>query len=305
MSRLVDPTLCPDCRALLDARATCTGCGLEVTGPLAVELWRRMVDADRVVEQLRTLPGRAPLATPGRGDAPTLSGTLPAFPRPSPAPARTRRLPSASVPVVLLSLGALCLLVAATVFVAVAWSVLGLTGRTLVLLGVTGLLAMAAVAVPRRRLRGAAETLWLVVFGMLTVDLLGAQSAGLAGLDALDWRGTGALVGLTLFVTGLAVGLWAERQPVGRVYGAEAVAALGVLVLCATNAWCAEIPAVGCIVAIPLLAVLFVALRRLLPVTAYGVGGIGVLSWVALLLVGLDRALEQVGLGAWWSDLRG
>ncbi|WP_027860918.1 SCO7613 C-terminal domain-containing membrane protein [Marmoricola sp. URHB0036] len=305
MSKLVDPTLCPDCRALLDPAATCTSCGLEVTGPLAAELWQRMVAADRVVEQLRALSGR--VATPALPSAPaaTLGNDLPAFPRSDTGPARRRLLPSASVPVVLLSLGALCLLVAATVFVAVAWSVLGLTGRTLVLLGVTGLLAMAAVAVSRRGLRGAAEALWLVVFGMLTVDLLGAQSAGLAGLDALDWRGTGALVGLTLFVTGLAVGLWAERQPVGRVYGAEAVAALGVLVLCATNAWCAEIPAVGCTVAIPLLAVLFVALRRLLPVTAYGVGGIGVLSWVVLLLVGLDRALEQVGLGAWWSDLRG
>ena len=200
MSKLVDPTLCPDCRGLLDPAATCTACGLEVTGPLAAELWQRMVAADRVVEQLRELSGRvvtpalppAPAATPHIG--------LPAFPRSDTGPARTRRLPSASVPVVLLSLGALCLLVAATVFVAVAWSVLGLTGRTLVLLGVTGLLALAAVVVTRRSLRGAAETLWLIVFGMLTLDLLGAQSAGLAGLDALDWRATGALIGLTLFV---------------------------------------------------------------------------------------------------------
>src|SRR3954447_9215389 len=246
MSRLVDPTLCPDCRALLDARATCTGCGLEVTGPLAVELWRRMVDADRVVEQLRTLPGRAPLATPARGDAPTLSGTLPAFPRPSPAPARTRRLPAGSVPVVLLSLGALCLLVAAAVFVAVAWSVLGLTGRTLVLLGITALLSVVATVLTRKNLRGAAETFWVVVAGMLTVDLLGAQSAGLAGLDALDWRGTGALVGTALLVLGLVVGLWAQNQPVGRLYAAESVAVAGALVVCVTNVWFAANPAVAC-----------------------------------------------------------
>src|SRR6478736_5712503 len=243
MSKLVDPTLCPDCRALLDPTATCTACGLEVTGPLAAELWQRMVAADTVVEQLRALSGRSvptpstvttDALTPAPPAGPSIG--LPSFPRSETGPARTKLLPSASVPVVLLSLGALCLLVAAAVFVAVAWSVLGLTGRTLVLLGVTGLLALAAVAVTRRSLRGAAETLWLIVFGMLSVDLLGAQSAGLAGLDALDWRGTGALIGLTLFVTGLLVGLWAERQPVGRVYGAEAVAALGVLVLCATNA---------------------------------------------------------------------
>src|SRR3954447_26734291 len=106
MSRLVDPTLCPDCRALLDARATCTGCGLQVTGPLAAELWRRMVDADRVVEQLRTLSGQAPLAVPVTEAAPSSTAPLPAFPRPPSTPPRTRRLPAASVPVVLLSLGA-------------------------------------------------------------------------------------------------------------------------------------------------------------------------------------------------------
>ena len=94
MSRLVDPTLCPDCRALLDPAATCTACGLEVTGPLAVELWQRMVAADRVVEQLRALSGRvrahprlpaAPATTPSIG--------LPAFPRSDTGPARTKRCP--------------------------------------------------------------------------------------------------------------------------------------------------------------------------------------------------------------------
>ena len=161
-----------------------------------------MVAADRVVEQLRALSGaQPPQPHPRRSSprhtqlAPRRALTCPAFPRREPAPPATRRLPAASVPVVLLSLGALCLLVAAAVFVAVAWSALGLTGRTLVLLGVTALLSLVAVVLTRRNLRGAAETFWVIVAGMLTVDLLGAQSAGLAGLDALDWRGTGALVG--------------------------------------------------------------------------------------------------------------
>src|SRR3954449_3605370 len=109
MSRLVDPPLCPDCRALLDAGATCTGCGLQVTGPLAAELWRRMVAADRVVEQLRALSGGAPVAVAGSVAAPGQGAALPRFPRRASTPARTRRLPAASVPVVLLSLGALCL----------------------------------------------------------------------------------------------------------------------------------------------------------------------------------------------------
>ena len=300
MSRLVDATICPDCRTTLDASATCPACGLRLTGSLAEELWRLMVDADRVVEQLRALSGPVPAAvTPAPASLPPLPVT------PTPAPARQRGLPAASVQVVLLSLGALCLLVAAVVFVAVTWSLLGLTGRTLVLLGFTGLLAVVAVALTRRNLRGAAETFWIVVAGMLTVDLLGAQSAGLAGLDALDWRGTGALVGGALLVTGLGVGVWARRQPVGRLYGAEAVAIVGGLIVCTSNVWLAENTAVATTVAAPVLATLFALLRRQVPVAAYGSGGLALASWLVLLLVGWGRTLEPVGLDEWWSDGRG
>jgi hypothetical protein len=306
MSRLLDPTICPDCRAPLDREATCTGCGLEVTGDLAAELWQRMVAADRVVEQLRALsrhtrPTQLPLAPVA---ASARAAHLPAFPRQD-GPDRPRRLPAASVPVVLLSLGALCLLVAAVVFVAVAWSVLGLTGRTLVLLGVTTLLAVVAVVLTRKNLRGAAETFWLVVAGMLTVDLLGARSAGLAGFDTLDWRATGALVGMALVVLGLGVGVWAHHHPVRRLYGMESIAVVGALVVSATNAWGAANPALACSIAVPLLAALFVGLRGLLPLTAYGVAGLGATSWLVLLLTGWDRALEPVSLGAWWSDFHG
>ncbi len=309
MSRLVDPTLCPDCRATLDPAATCPACGLRLTGSLAADLWRVMVDADAIVEQLRALSGPSPAPAVGPAVAPSgaapAASSLPAFPRTTPAPRRPRRLPSASVPVVLLSLGALCLLVAAVVFVAVTWSLLGLTGRTLVLLGFTTLLSIVAVLLTRRELRGAAETFWLVVAGMLTVDLLGAQSAGLAGLDALDWRGTGALVGGALLAMGVGVGLWARTQALGRLYGAEAVAATGALVVCSTNVWFAGNPAVAGTIAVPALAGLFALLRSRIPVAAYGIGGLAVASWFALLFVGWDRALEPVGFGAWWADVRG
>ncbi len=310
MSRLVDPTLCPDCRATLDASATCPACGLRLTGSLASELWRLMVDADRIVEQLRTLSGpatapavAAPAGTASAGGTPTVA-SLPRFPASAVPPARQRRLPAASVPVVLLSLGALCLLVAAVVFVAVTWSLLGLTGRTLVLLGLTSLLALIAVVLTHRELRGAAETFWIIVAGMLVVDLLGVQSAGLAGLDALDGRGTGALVGTSLLAMGLGVGAWARGQRVGRLYGAEAVAVAGALVICVTNVWGAENPAIACTLAVPVLAALFGGLRRELPVAAYGMGALALASWVGLFLIGWDRALETSELGAWWADLR-
>lgn len=295
MSRLVDPTICPDCRGALDPGGTCTVCGLQVRGPLAVQLWGAMVSADRLVEQLRGAP------------SPTVAAAaLPRYPAPvERPPARPRRLPAASVPVVLLSLGGLCLLVAAIVFVAVTWSMLGLTGRTLVLLGVTGLMAAVAVTLTRKGLGGGAETLWLVVSAMLAVDLLAAQSAGLAGLDALSWRGSGALVGVTLLALGTGVGVWARHQPVARLYGAETVAALGGLVLCSTDVWFAENQAIAATLTVPVLAALFLLLRRTVPLAAYGLGGLGAATWLVLLTVGWDRALETAPFSGWWADVRG
>ncbi|MEO7352226.1 MAG: hypothetical protein ABIR34_02810, partial [Marmoricola sp.] len=292
-------TICPDCRGALDPGATCTVCGLQVKGPLALQLWNVMVSADRLVEQLR----RAPITVP---TAPVAEpGLLPSYPAPAARPAKQRRLPASSVQVVLLSLGGLCLLVAAVVFVAVAWSLLGLTGRTLVLLGFTGVLATVAVILTHKGLRGAAETFWLVVAGMLAIDLLGAQSAGLAGLDSLGWRGTGALVGGALLALGTGIGLWARSQPVSRLFGAEAVVAIGGVTLCSTNVWFAANPAIACTTAIPLLAAYSLSLRRPVPLAAYGMGGLAAASWLALLGVGWDRALETAAPAAWWADLRG
>ena len=142
---------------------------------------------------------------------------------------RQRRLPAASVPVVLLSLGALCLLVAAVVFVAVTWSLLGLTGRTLVLLGVTGLLALVARrADPQGPARSRRDVLARRRRDAHRRPARRAESAGLAGLDALS---TGAAPAHSSVVPcsrrGLGVGVWARRQPVGRLYGAESVAVVG------------------------------------------------------------------------------
>ncbi len=309
MSRLVDTTICPDCRGMLDAAATCTVCGLRLQGPLAAQLWTAMLTADSLVERLRRAPVPAPVGAGASVRDAEAGRPLPTYPTPmapvAGQPAEPRRLPSASVPVVLLSLGALCLLVAAIVFAAVTWSVLGLTGRTLVLLAFTGILAATAVVLTRKTLRGAAETFWLVVAGMLTVDLLAAVSAGLAGLDGLSWRGTGAMVGIALLAMGILVGLWARTQTLGRLYGVEVVAVIGALVLCASNAWFAENPAVATTVAIPLLAASFVLLREREPFAAYGLGGLAAASWLVLLGIGWNRALELAAFGEWWSDFRG
>jgi hypothetical protein len=140
---------------------------------------------------------------------------------------------------------------------------------------------------------------------MLTVDLLAAESAGLAGLDALSWRGTGAMVGGALLAMGVGVGVWSRGQRLGQLYGVQVVAVIGGFVLCVSNAWGAENPAVGTTIAIPLLAGAFVLLRRLVPWAAYGLGGLAVTSWLVLVGLGWERALEPAGLGEWWADFRG
>lgn len=301
MSRLVDPTICPDCRALLDSAGRCTGCGLHLRGPLATELWSTMQSADGLIERLRgSVVDVLDPAPAHQAASPATPGPeLPTHPaRPAATQPAPRRVPSLSVPVVLLALGAICLLVAAAVFVAVSWSDLGLAARTCILLACTALLAGIAVVLTRKDLRLGAETFWLVVAGMLVVDLLGAQSSGLLGLDALGWRGTSALVGGTLFVLGTGVALWARNQPVTALFGMQAVAVAGTLVTVSTNGWSARHEVLGTTVALAVCAALFLALRRLLPGTAWSLAALSALSWVVLLGHGMNRSTD----GFDWSD---
>jgi hypothetical protein len=306
MSRLVDPTICPDCRAPLDPTATCTGCGLRIGGPLAARLWQAMTVADGLVEQLRGAPAAQVAATVAVSPPP------PAGAMPSPAPFAVRttaparhRFSGASAPVVLLGLGALCLLVAAVVFVAVAWSSLGLTAKTTILLGLTGLLGWAASAVTRRELRGATETLWIVVAVMLVLDVLAAHAADLLGLSALPDRHLAGLVGGVLLVLGLVVGAWVSELPLRQVAGLSGLAGFGALVLTVSEAWSAPHPGLATSIAIPLLAALAWLVGRTIPVTSYAVAGVAVLTWLGLFTVGLHALTSATTDRAWWADFSG
>src|SRR5690349_14016388 len=247
MSKLADPTICPDCRASLLPDGTCRGCGLALASPLGVGLWQTMLRADALVERLRlaspagtdtaspaatrsAATGSAATGSAATGSAATGSAISVAQPPSAPSPGR-RRLPSASVPMVLLGLGAICLLVSAVVFVAVAWGSLGIGARTLVLAAVTSATAAAATMVTRRGLRWAAETLWVVVCGMVALDLLGARGAGLLALDRVTERHAVALLGLLELVVGVAAGVWSAARPTGRLRGPQVVTALGLLLV--------------------------------------------------------------------------
>lgn len=300
MSLLVDPRICPDCRALLDATATCTRCGLRLAGPAAAELWSHMQQADRLIAELRTAAPRA--ATPSATPPSSAS-------HPTNQPQTARKLPGASVPVVLLTLGGLCLLVAAIVFVAVAWSSLGLAAKTLILLAVTALLGAAAVVVTRRRLRVAAETLWLVVAGMVALDLAAAYGGDLVGLGRLDDRAAVALVGAALLALAVGVNSWVGTTALDRVHGLVPVAGLGTALLVGAEAWLSDHNPAAVAVSVPLLVAVGWAVDRAtdghLRTTAVVVGSAAPVSWLVLVGHGLDRMATTGSDREWWSELTG
>lgn len=302
MSTLVDPHICPDCRAPLDPAGTCTGCGLRLVGPAAAELWSHMQAADRLIERLRVMP------SPG-ASTPTPVQPPPSAPRIEPRPARAG-LPSTSVPVVLLALGGLCLLVAAIVFVAVAWSSLGLGAKTAIMLAVTALFASGAVTVTRRDLRFAAETLWLLVAGMVAVDLAAAYGADMIGLGGLADRDAVALVGGALLGLSVGVGAWATTTPLRRLHGLVGVAALGTVLLVGAEAWLNDDHnPLAVAVSVPVLVGLALGVDRItdrhLRTTAVVIASGSLLSWLELVGYGLGRMSTTSTDHDWWSGLVG
>lgn len=298
MSKLVDPYICPDCRAPLDQQRTCTACGLGLTGAPAAELWQVLQRADALIGQLRALP--RPVID---------AGSLPAAPPvpPRTAPAGPPRGPSVSVPVVLLGLGALCVLVAAIVFVAVTWSSLGLGAKASIMLGVTGLFAAGAAVLTRRGLRGAAETFWVIVAVLLVVDLAAAHGADLAGFGNVSARHATSLTGGVLLLLAISVGAWATGTASRRLNGMVGTAAFGALTVTAAEVLGADRPEVAATVAVPLtlaLAVMVASAAPLLRSTAYAIGAPALLSWAALMSVGIDRG-AGTDVSAYWQDLDG
>jgi hypothetical protein len=310
MSKLVDPTICPDCRAPLDAAGTCSGCGLRLVGPLATELWSYMQQADMVIEELRVAPAGQVVATAPPPVPVDVRTGLPTAPPATPTTRPTGPLlPSVSVPLVLLTLGGLCLLVAAVVFVAVAWSSLGLGAKAAILLLVTCLFGAGAVAVTRRDLRFAAETLWVVVAGMAALDFAAAYGADLAGLSRIGDRHAVGVVGAVLLGAAVGVGAWATTTVLRRAYAMVGVAGLGTALLAGAEAWTSPHSPGAVAVSVPVLAVLAWAIDRVtdrhLRATAAVVGGAAVISWLVLVGFGLDRMATTDGDGRWWTDFTG
>lgn len=221
MTRFADPQRCPDCGGPIGPDdVACPSCALPLRGDTAAELFHVLSTADILIARLR-----ATARTPGGA----VTGPADAGPGSAAVPAGPHRLSAASVPKILLGLGAVCLLVAALVFLAVTWSAMGVGGRTATLVGFTAVTGALASWMCRRDLRGAAESLSLVSLGLLTMDVFGARAA--------DWFGDVStpaflvVLGALLAASGSGAALLARRTPVATLTAAELVAGVGVGVL--------------------------------------------------------------------------
>jgi hypothetical protein len=294
MTRYADPTRCPDCGATITpGTPVCGACALPLVGQTAQQLFVTLSQADDLLTVLRAAPASPTRAVAASGAA-----------SPLPVPVRRRRgLSSATVPQILLALGAGCLLVAALVFLAVSWSVMGVGGRTATLGGLTVVAGCLAAWMSRRALRGAAESLALVGYGLLTLDVLGADHAGWFG--HLSTAGLTVLVGAVLTVSGVAGAVGARRAATRALTVGEVVAVIGSAALAAGLSMAEWLPAAPSLVVATLAAATVAAasLGFRLRVAAAGSAVVTGFAWLALTGMALDRALAQPTWTALWRDL--
>lgn len=326
--RYADPDLCPDCRSDLPSGVTtCPTCALPVRHLLAVELFATLTRADRLVAQLRTIADDATAPTPTRtaaalvppGPAPAPSPapaaraatSIPAPPPPPPAaqqpsgPAAPYPAPSGSsvgvsaIPKILLGLGALCLLVAAIVFLAVSWSILGVGGRTAVLLSLTAAATGGALLLNRFRLRIAGESMSVVALGMLGLDVLGAHAAGWFGDSSTGWAVAAGGAVMALGGTGLALPRFGDGP---RLVAPQVSVGVGYLI-----GWGGLLAAMDHeLMAGHALVVLGAGItwlsRTALPVRAWSVGIATTVVWSVTALLGVALAFADPTLEGVWID---
>jgi hypothetical protein len=204
----------------------------------------------------------------------------------------------AGVPKILLSLGALCLLVAAVIFLAVAWGWLGVGGRTGVLVALTGTALGLSVAMHRRGLRMAAESLSVVGLGLLALDVVGVQHAGWLG--AIDGPHLTLLAGTVLGTASLLMLVTTSRRP---LLAPALIAPVALLVAGIGAQWEPEAPVPMLVTAVVLLGLARVG--TLLPSSPLRVASIVTASvaWLAVVLGGLFQAGDPITVAHYVGDL--
>jgi hypothetical protein len=308
--RYADPRLCPDCRAALPVQPfRCPSCALPLHGFLARELFVTLTNADDLLARLRASALAEPVSRAGSTppEHPSVESAAPLTPHPLPmsppseAPPR-RGLRGASVASLLLGLGALCLLVAAVIFLAVAWSWLGVGGRTAVLLSLTAATGVAGTMLAQRDLRLAAEALTVVAFGLVLLDVGGAEAAG--WLTFLGDDGLLRLSGLALLIPAAALGWQANRLVTPQI-----VAPFGLGAVLVSVDWnevrLGEFDAAWPVAALSLVALAAVGHARGAHVLTLTAGSLAGVAWLGAVGVSLAEAFDHLSVSEFWAEGHG
>uniref|UniRef100_UPI00286E19ED hypothetical protein n=1 Tax=Nocardioides sp. TaxID=35761 RepID=UPI00286E19ED len=280
-----DQQACPGCRSPLPSPAlACTACGLALTGPEPQQVFRALQQVDALVAGMYAAAGPATVLDPAQPKKPRTA------------------MSSASVPRILLGLGALCLLVAALVFLAVAWSALGVDGRTVVLGVFTIVAGVLTVWVAMRDLRAGAEALAAVTLGLLALVLGGAWRAGWFG--TLGDEAFLVVAGLIVAAAAVATARWAATTPVALLVGAQVIATLALVAAAIGTA--GVIDRGNAVAALAALAIFLggaaIGHRLGLGVLVLGTVALTAVCWLLLALVGVLR-LDELTIARLWGDL--
>jgi hypothetical protein len=280
---------------------------------VAARLYSALVEADRLLEELHhagkspsTPASSTPASSTPASDAAEQVDGLPLSKNAAGDEDRHRPAVSArQVPKILLTVGSVCLLAAAIIFLAVSWSRLGVGGRTGVLLGMTAVSAATTVWASRRRLTAALEAFGVVTLGLVTLDLFGAESAGWAG--NLDQAETLIAVGAILIVLGILSALGVRRYAGLAFHGGEAFAILGGAAYTTGLVTLPSLPLEQALV-LALLGTIVTAQAATafrLRLAIAGSAAVSLATWIALVWHGTDLGLETPGWHKLWLQGHG
>jgi hypothetical protein len=215
-----------------------------------------------------------------------------------PAPPH-RGLSYASVPKILLGLGAFCLVVAGGIFLAVSWSSLGVGGRTAVLATVTLAAFAATLGLHRVGLRMAAEAISVVTLAFLTFDVYGGVASGLLG--GLGHAGTTVLAGALLAGAGWGFGQ-VTRRGLPRLVAPQVVSGVGIALgyLGSANLGEGHPLVVGHLAVVAAGALAWSARRVGLPAQQWSTLAAGGLAWTGATVTAVSDALSSPTLHQLW-----